>query len=607
MSTEVAATRGSPETASGPRAEYVRRLDQRRAVAAHYARRDWSIGNARLTVFLSGVALAWLVGTRGVPAAWLAVPVTAFLGLVVIHDQVIRIRRRAERAVAFYERGLARLDDQWAGRGDAGDRFADASHPYAADLDLFGRGSLFELLSTARTRAGEDTLAAWLRSAARPDEVRARQAAVAELRPQLDLREDLALLGADVRAGLHAEALATWGRAPQTLASKRARWIAAGLALVMLATLLAWATTTIGPLPFAAVCLVEGIFALPFRARVLRVIRAAEQPAQELALFSQLLSRLEREPFTAPRLVALRRALDVGGRPPSEQIARLSRLLHLLDARKNQLFAPLASLLLWATQLAFAIEAWRATSGPVVADWLATVGEFEALCALAGYTYEHPEDPFPEIVDAAPRFDGEGLGHPLIPLQRCVRNDVRLEHDLRVLIVSGSNMSGKSTLLRTVGINVVLALAGAPVRATRLRLSPLAVGASIRIVDSLQAGSSHFYAEITRLRQLVNIAQASPPLLFLLDELFHGTNSHDRRVGAQAVVRGLVEKGAIGLVTTHDLALAQLADTLAPAAANVHFEDHLEDGRMVFDYRMRSGVVEKSNALALMRAVGLEV
>jgi DNA mismatch repair ATPase MutS len=178
---------------------------------------------------------------------------------------------------------------------------------------------------------------------------------------------------------------------------------------------------------------------------------------------------------------------------------------------------------------------------------------------------------------------------------------------LRLLVVSGSNMSGKSTLLRTVGTNTLLAWAGAPVRAQRLRLSSLTVGASIRIVDSLQEGVSRFYAEIKRLRQIMDLSRGPIPLVFLLDEILHGTNSHDRRIGAEAVVRGLVERGAIGLITTHDLALSRVADSLASVGANVHFEDHLEDGTITFDYQLRTGVIQKGNALELMRSVGLEV
>jgi DNA mismatch repair ATPase MutS len=297
----------------------------------------------------------------------------------------------------------------------------------------------------------------------------------------------------------------------------------------------------------------------------------------------------------------------VGGLSASRQIHRLRRLIELMDLRLNKMFAPLAALLLWGTQFAFALEAWRSRSGPSVERWLRALGEMEALLALATFSYEHPEDPFPEIVEKGPLFEGEGIGHPLIPDDQLVRNDVRLGEPLTLLVVSGSNMSGKSTLLRTIGINSALALAGAPVRARRLRLSVLSVGASIRIVDSLQEGISRFYAEVKRLRQIMDLTEGSLPLVFLLDEIFHGTNSHDRRIGAEAVVRGLVERGAVGLITTHDLALSKVADTLAPAAQNVHFEDHLEDGKMVFDYRLRLGVVQKSNALDLMRSVGLEV
>ena len=588
--------------------EYPRRLARRRAEAVRLARLERRISNSRLAVFLAGGALALVAfDTQWLSRWWIAVPVGVFAALVVVHDRVINQRRQADRAVLFYERGMARLQHRWMGSGEAGERFVDAAHPYAADLDVFGSGSLFELLCTARTRAGEATLAAWLQAPAPPEVVRARQAAVDELRLRLDWREALALLGSDVRAGVNAEALAAWGAAPPVLQSWLARVFAAGLVTVAAGAAVAWATTTIGPLPFLLAGIAESAFALWLRRRVAHVIAAAQHPDRDLALLAQLLERIEAERFGSSRLIALRAQLESDGKPPSHRIARLHRLIHLLDARKNQLFGPLAGVLLWATQLALAIEAWRAVTGPAIGRWLTAVGEIEALCALAGYAYEHPDDPFAELTEETTCFDGDGLGHPLLPEAQCVRNDVHLGGALRVLVVSGSNMSGKSTLLRTVGVNAVLALAGAPVRARRLRLSPLTVGASIRILDSLQAGTSHFYAEIMRLRRLMDMAQGPLPLLFLLDEILHGTNSHDRGIGAEAVVRGFIARGTIGLVTTHDLALARVADALAPRAGNVHFEDHLEDGKMTFDYRMREGIVQKSNAVALMRAVGLEV
>jgi hypothetical protein len=615
-----------PAHPESPRTEYARRLDERQRRRAELARRERLVGNLRVGVFLAGLGLTWLaLGSRLLSGAWLLVPLAVFAALLFVHEKVTRDWYRAGRAVSFYRRGLARLDHTWQGKGQPGTRFVDDTHPYAADLDLFGEGSLFELLCTARTRAGEDTLAAWLRAAAGADEVRARQAAVAELRPLLDLREDLALLGDDVPVGVDFAAVADWGAAEPVLVDRWPRLVAPALGAAALTTLVGWGMSAVGALdpagafgaffdrygsiPFVAVLVPQLAFAGWFLDRVRRVLRVVEKRGRDLALLANVLARLERASFTAPRLRDLHGVLGGAGHgaPPSQRIAQLGNLIDLLNSRRNQFFAPFAYLLLWGTQMAHAIEAWRARSGKAIGRWLDVVGQFEALCALAAYAYENPDDPFPEIAAERGLYDGEGLGHPLLPAERCVRNDLCLTGELRVLVVSGSNMSGKSTFLRTVGLNAVLALAGAPVRARRLRLSPLAVGATLRIQDSLQAGRSRFYAEILRVRQVVDLTRGPLPLLFLLDEIFAGTNSHDRRQGADAVVCGLVKAGAIGLVTTHDLSLTHVADQLGPRGANVHFADHFENGVMTFDYRLHPGVVRHSNALALMRAVGLEV
>ena len=598
-------TSGDP---ASPRSEYSDRLESRRAEEERWRRRESAISGARLVVFLLGAVLAWLsLGTDSLSVGWVVVPVAIFVGLVVAHDVVIRARRRARRSVAFYETGLARLDHCWAGTGTVGDRFLDPHHPYVLDLDLFGEGTLFELLCAARTSMGENALAAWLKAPAPQAKIRARQEAVEELRPRLDLREMLAVAGEDVRAGVDPAALTNWSTAPIVLHQPMLRYVAAGCSLLSTATLLAWTFSGIGPWPFLGAVSVQAVLALFLRARVRGVLAAVDRPGEHLVLLAEILSLLERERFSAPRLDELRETLDSEGAPPSRRIGSLARWIDRLNWRRNQIFAPFAALLMWGTQCALAIESWRAAHGHAVSVWLSAVGELEALASLAGYAFEHPGDPFPEIVDRGPVFDGEGLGHPLLPTEHCVRNDLRLDRKRRLLVVSGSNMSGKSTLLRTVGINAVLAQAGAPVRARRLRISPLAVGATMRVQDSLQEGASRFYAEIKRMRRLVEIAEGPLPLLFLLDEILHGTNSHDRRIGAEAVVRGLVDREAIGLITTHDLALSRIADALSPMAANVHFEDRLKDGRVTFDYTLHPGVVEKSNALELMRSIGLEV
>jgi DNA mismatch repair ATPase MutS len=409
-----------------------------------------------------------------------------------------------------------------------------------------------------------------------------------------------------MRAGVEPDPLLKWAQGPELLNSTAVRIIAGLIALLTIASLVIWASTG-RHLWFFAMVLVEMIFVYCLRRIIRPAVGSVEKACLDLQLLSLVLARLEKEQFKTDHLGKLRVALDREGMPPSRLIARLSFITVLLDSRRNQFFAPIAFILLWEIQLAFFVELWRRKYGHAIAGWLEATAEMEALTSLAGYAYENPNDPFPELSVQSPCFEGQGLGHPLLPQARCVRNDVSLTGESRALVVSGSNMSGKSTLLRTVGINAVLALAGAPVRAKRLRIAPLALGASIRITDSLQGGTSRFYAEITRLKQLVTLAEGPIPLMFLLDELLHGTNSHDRRIGAEAVIKGLIRRGAIGLLTTHDLALAHIVDALAPHAANVHFEDHIENGRIAFDYHLRPGIVRKSNALELMRSIGLEV
>jgi hypothetical protein len=587
-----------------PREEYRRRLGERHARVTAAAARAETVSRARLgTALAAAVILVLAYGGELLSPRWLLAPVAAFAVLVVVHGRVRRRRRRAERGQAFYERGLARLDGRATGSGPTGAEFLDPHHPYAADLDLFGTGSLFELLCGARTAMGEETLAAWLLAPADVPVVLRRQAAVQELTPRLDLREDLAMLGEDAAASVRPAALAslTAVAAPNT----RLRVGMLLLTAAVLATVALWVVGWL-PLPvMVAAVAVQALTRWRARGRVLKAERAVAGHGPDLEMLAAVLDRFEREPVTSPLLAGVHKELVTGGRRPSQVVRRLRVLVDLFDSRRNQFFAPVALLTMWEVHCALAIEAWRARHGRSVDAWLAAVGQLEALCSLAGFAWEHPADVYPELDAPGTQFEAWALGHPLIPEVRCIRNDVAIGGATRVLIVSGSNMSGKSTLLRSVGTNVVLALAGAPVRARALRLSRLSVGATLRIRDSLQEGTSRFYAELVRLRDLVRIADGPVPLLFLLDEILHGTNSHDRRLGAAAVVSGLVERGAIGLVTTHDLALSEVTSDPAVRAANVHFEDRLEDGQMIFDYRVRPGVVRTSNALALMRTLGL--
>jgi MutS domain V/MutS domain III len=601
---------------------YTQNLQERRDDAAALKNRERRVSVVRLLLIAAAIAVAfWNLAVA-------LVPLVAFIVLVVVHERIIRARKRAESGAAFYERALGRMDGTWQGQGDAGSEFADDHHPYAGDFDLFGRASLFELISIAVTSGGRRRLAMWLKEPARDvREIASRQAAVLELRENVALREDLAIAEAEVTREIESAKLDQWSAMPAVTWSAWERIAAivlpAATVVLFLLTLPALISRLIGLTHPESVVRFGAIAGMPswptlitivatlllarrFYARVERVVIAVERAEPALALLAGVLERLERESFTSPRLAELHDRLRGAEAPASQEIERLRKLVALLDARRNQFFAPFAVLLLWTPHVAMAIERWRMRSGSRVGDWIEAVGEIEALASLASFAFEHPAFVMPEVVDGAPVFDAVALGHPLIPDDRRVTNDIRLDHTLRLLVVSGSNMSGKSTMMRSVGIGAVLAMAGAPVCARSLRIAPTAVGASIRIADSLQENASRFYAEILRIRQVLEMSKEGP-LLYLLDEVLAGTNSHDRRIGAEAIVRGLVERGAAGLVSTHDLALAQIAESLSPRAANVHFEDHIEDGRVVFDYRMRPGVVTKSNALELMRSVGIEV
>jgi hypothetical protein len=589
-----------------PHAEYTNRLADRRAAVAQLTAAIDRVGQFRLIVFGVGVVAAlagWLGGLF--PGWWALVGFgLIFVGLV-IRSKVLSDRQaRAARAVRYYEHGLDRLADRWAGRGPNGEEFADPAHLSASDLDLFGDGSLFQRLCTARTADGQRRLADWLTSPAAGSEVRERQRAVAELTGRLDLREFLALAGGPLHAAAEFAGLADWGRQPPRQIPAWRRWAILALGWFNVAAIVGWLGfgTTSLPLLAGLVLSTAAVMGLVRWSR--EVARPVEAVENELPLLEAVLARLEAEPAESPRLMGLHALLTASG-PPSGHVRRLRQLADWYASRRNPLFIPVALLMLWDVRFALHFDRWRAAIGPAVGRWLAAVAELEALGSLAGYAFENPDDPFPELLEGnGPTFDAVALAHPL--LAGAVRNDVRLGGDVRLLVVSGSNMSGKSTLLRAVGVNAVLALAGGPVRAERLTLTPVGLGATIRIQDSLRDGKSRFYAEVTRVRAVLDRAAKPPPVLFLFDELFAGTNSADRRVGAEGVLRSLLDRSAVGLVTTHDLALTEATARL-PGAVNVHFTDRLDEGELSFDYRMRPGVVPHGNGVALMRAVGLEV
>jgi predicted nucleic acid-binding protein len=516
---------------------------------------------------------------------------------------------RTWRLTRFYDRATKRVQDDWVGAGATGERLNPPGHSYANDLNIFGTGSLFELLWIGRSGIGQRGLAQYLLKPADVDEAWARQAAIRELRERRDLREKIALLGRYEFQESRWETFADWLDAPVTafpaLLGPALLATSSVLAIVFVAALLGgasffpWRSAMQYIMP---ILLLHSVVGLVLRRRMAKIIAAAGILSVETRVLREGLAILAREPFAAARLHEIaERARHGAGR-----VRALDRMLAAFsEANKEWFYLPSLALMV-RTQLCIATERWRAGNGAALRDWMEAWAEFEALNSLANYAFENPDAEFPELCGGAAEFVGQGIGHPLIAREVCVRNDVALTRVSRFYIVSGSNMAGKSTLLRAIGLNAVLAMAGAPVRARALRMSRLSVCASIAVVDSLLSGKSKFLSEIERLRQAIEVS-AAEQVLFLVDEILSGTNSRDRRVAVEAVVRTLVGHGAIGAISTHDLALTEIADDEGLGGANVHMGSSGKGDPMAFDYLLKPGVTQEANALAIARMAGVPV
>jgi hypothetical protein len=597
------------------RATYERGRDQRKREVSSLDGRARTIATARLSLVVVALALVAGIVWGGLASwAWAAVgaDLVAFLVLVFVHAAVLEKKERASAALRFHERGLARLEHGWDRLPTTSDRLKVADHPFAGDLDILGHGSVMQLVDATETRFGEERLAKLLCQedpGEWPRDVLERQQAVRDLASRPEFREALATAGgvlADERpdpAPLLAWAEEKSGMAGWLLVLG---WVLplALLAVAVLAPVLHLrpGIVTVAVLAQIAVGIAVGV-------RLTPMLQAASARENAATRWRAMIAVIEAEPFEAPLLVRVRARLSAGKRRASEEIVALERIVGFVDARRNEVFRLLiAPLLMWDVHCARALLAWRARAGTHVRAWLDALGEIEALASLAGFAFEHPGFAWPEL-GQDPGLEARGLGHPLIADEQRVGNDVTLPSAGRALVVTGSNMSGKSTLLRALGVNAALAFAGAPVCAAALRIGPARVATSMRIEDSLEQGVSHFYAELQRLKRVLDLAHEAgrPAVLFLLDEILHGTNSRERVIGACAVVRDLLGAAALGAVSTHDLGITALERELGGRVENVHFEEQVSGQEMTFDYVLRPGIVQSSNALRLMRAVGIDV
>ncbi|MEX2662621.1 MAG: hypothetical protein WD227_11865 [Vicinamibacterales bacterium] len=605
-------------------ATYAAGQDRYTSLRDEQRRRSALLAKLRLATFLPAIAaLVWWLGFfGGMPAFVLAVALLLAFGVLVVRHA--RVEERAERFEALRlvnVRGSARLARDWdvlppapAPAGAAVD-----GHPYAIDLDVFGRASLFQWIGPAATEAGGVTLARWLLSPASPAEIRARQAAIAELAPLAEWREELAAFGVP-GAGARRESLATflrWAESPRP-AVRRPGLLRAAVYLIVAALWILGGLHFSGLLPNSlwGIALLAGII-LSFATAgpLTRTFDEAGAGERTLAQYAGIFAHIASQHFASPGLAAIQQRMTAEGRPAPEAMRALNRILSFADLRRGAalLHFPIQALTLWDFHCLFALERWRRAAGAHVGGWFDAAGEVDALSCLAAIHHDNPAWCFPELssgVVTDRSYRAVALGHPLLPDDRRVANDVELGPPGTVLLVTGSNMSGKSTLLRAIGANAVLAQCGAPACAASLRLPPCDVQTSIRIQDSLEQGVSYFMAALARLKGVVDAAEREPgdrALLYLLDEILQGTNSAERGIAVQAVARHLLDAGAIGAMTTHDLKIAG-EEPLRSTARLVHFTEIVdEDGTMRFDFRLREGIATSRNALRLMQLIGIDL
>jgi hypothetical protein len=601
-------------------------------------RRADLLSRFRLLTFLGGAALIWWslaslhdrAETLGVLAGFAAF--AAYAILVVRHAKVLEAVAQSEAGIWLAQQGLARLARDWRVLLDIGRPSGidwDA-HPYARDLDIYGHASVTKWLGAPATWNGAQQLRDWLLAPAPVPAIQERQRAIEELAAKREWRESFAVHGHLGQAvpGNVARFLA-WAEDPVPALPRIVQPLTIGLTAVTWTLIAVWLTSAINRLPpftaetfslWFADALSNGRWWLPVAVNVtLSVAMASRMYAafdratlgqSAMERYAAMLTAVCDEPWQGPRLTALQTRLRAGGLAP-DLVRRLGRLVGWSELRTGAalLHFPIQALTLWDFHVLFALERWRARCGSRIRGWLDALGECDALAVLSIVRADEPTWALPAVDAALGEVRGTSVGHPLMPPDRRVANDVSVGPAGTLLLITGSNMSGKSTLLRSVGVNLVLAQAGAPVCAASFSMPPVRVYTSIHVQDSLERGVSYFMAALARLKQIVDAAeQTREPdrvLFYLLDEVLQGTNSVERGLAVRAVVRHLLDAGAIGAMTTHDLALAD-EEPIKSAGVLAHFTEQVHaDGTMTFDYRLRPGLATSTNALRLMQLIGI--
>ncbi|MGE5396396.1 MAG: MutS family DNA mismatch repair protein [Chitinophagales bacterium] len=539
----------------------------------------------------------------------LAALICLFIVLLAFHRKVREQIRFLNNILEINHSSILRLEGNWSSFKNDGSRFVKPDHRFSSDLNIYGRGSLFQYLNASFSPIGETCLAEMLLEPGTLPSINQRQEAVRDLTDRLEWRQHFQATGMDYALSQKAaDRLISWAESSPLLITKfysKILWI------LPLATILFFVLWLRGIMP-GYYCLgvlgVQVLVLLGNRRNISRGLNNAESNAAQLKRVSVLLSYIEQESFKSELLKNLQQKLFNGKTVSSRQIHTLARICDLVNLRYSQVFyIILNAIFLWDLLVLKLLEEWKLNSGLYLRSWFEVQAAFEALSSLAGLAHDNPNWIYPNIQGGPPLFQAKQLGHPLIHESIRVGNDVLLNKAGALLLITGSNMSGKSTLLRSVGVNLVLAYAGAPVCAGELQCSLLDIYTCLNVNDNLEEKTSTFYAELKRIKSLMEAANSGKKVMFLVDEVFRGTNSRDKIIGARAIIKKLITLQAIGFITTHDLELSVLQEEHQGFVRNYHFSEEIRDKQIIFDYKLKPGVSRTTNALALMQMIGIEV
>lgn len=572
----------------------------------------YRIGTLRLVLFIAGVAgiIYFRAESWAVWAGIALVTLLPFILLVKYHNRLFYKKDYLEKKAEINRQELAALDYDFSAFDD-GSEFIDPAHLYTFDLDVFGPHSLFQYINRTCTEPGKRRLAAWLgKHLESKEEIVERQQAIRELAPELKFRQRFRILGL-LHKGKAADEteLKVWAASPSLFRRSRVLRILPYLVTGVNAVCLV--LTIVGILPAS---LWGGIWTLfvtagfAFTGKITKMQAVYGKKLQILGTYAGLLRLMEEQPAQCGLLKELKEEIGGEKRKASHSISRLSKLMDELDQRNNVfIYVILNGLFFWELRQIMRIEAWKELYAGELPRWLTAIGNMDALNSLATFAYNHPGYVYPTILRQPFRLQAEALGHPLMHRERCVRNDVDMEKRPFFIIITGANMAGKSTYLRTVGVNYLLACIGAPVCALRMEVYPARLITSLRTTDSLTDNESYFFAELKRLKLIIDKLQAGEELFIILDEILKGTNSMDKQKGSFALIKQFMALDANGIIATHDLLLGTLADLFPENICNYRFEADIRDDELTFSYQLRPGIAQNMNACFLMKKMGIAV